>query len=157
MIADVPAFDMRRAVLATLRLACILSLWHAPVPWMHIHSDDDVDLASHLRHFHSEPSTVPHEESLGWHWHLALPLWGQTPSSMSEEDEPSPCAKIHLDPVIVVAAMSWHVDVDIAVWNSMQRPKILPRWPQIVGSVDEFLGIDLRRRSEQQILSVCLC
>lgn len=149
------AFDVRRAVLVTLRLACILSLWHAPVPWMHIHSNDDAHLASHLRHFHSELSTVSHEESLGWHWHLVLPPWGQTPCSTSEEDEPSPSTTIEFDPVIVVAAMSRHVDGAVGI--PRHQPVISSFLPQTVGSRDELLGTNLRRRSKQQILSVCLC
>lgn len=54
------------------------SLWHAPVPWIHIHGSpaagslSNAYLDHHLGEFHANfaPSQVA---ELGWHMHLVLP------------------------------------------------------------------------------------
>ncbi len=157
MAADTLTFGAKRAVLVMLRLACVLSLWHAPIPWVHIHSTDDAELANHIHHFHPELREAAHDGPEGWHWHTVLPPWGRNPSSTSEEDEPTPWTVVEFDPAVVVAALSWHVDVDHAVWNPVHQPMISSPWTHSACSADEFLGTYLQSRSAQQILSVCLC
>ncbi len=59
---------------ALFRLACIVSLWQAPVPWVHTHAAE-VDLQEHLAAFHANADEF---STRGWHWHAVLPPWGQT-------------------------------------------------------------------------------
>jgi len=54
----------------------VVSVWQAPVPWVHLHSlqagaSDAPALVEHLRTFHSA-SRVQLSEPLGWHLHFAL-------------------------------------------------------------------------------------
>lgn len=157
MAAKASKWEMKRAFVAMLRLACVLSLWHAPIPWVHIHSTDAAELGNHIRQFHPELLQTMHEEPSGWHCHMVLPPWGRNPASPSEEEEPTPWTVIEFAPAVVVAVVSWHVDVDHAVWNPVHQPMMSSHWTRSVGSGDEFLGIYLLNRSAQQILSVCLC
>ncbi len=157
MAAEIPNSDVKQAFVVMLRLACVLSLWHAPIPWVHIHSTDAAELANHIRQFHPELLETALAEPPGWHWHTVLPPWGRNPSSTSEEEEPSPWTVIGFAPAVVVAAVSWHVDVDHAVWNPVHQPMISSAWSQSAGSVDKSLDTYLQSRSAQQILSVCLC
>jgi hypothetical protein len=61
-----------------LRLAVVVSLWHAPIPWLHIHEMEgpSVDrlalLAQHIAEFHGRDSGQP-VASLDWHMHVILP------------------------------------------------------------------------------------
>jgi hypothetical protein len=61
-----------------LRLAIVVSLWHAPIPWLHIHEMEgpSVDrlslLAQHIAEFHGQDSGQP-VAPLDWHMHVILP------------------------------------------------------------------------------------
>jgi hypothetical protein len=61
-----------------LRVVLALSLWHAPIPWVHAHEIDgpDVDhslvLSRHVAEFHSRELSRG-EKRLDWHMHLVLP------------------------------------------------------------------------------------
>lgn len=59
-----------------LRLALVLSVWQAPIPWVHAHSLEAgvgaaPGLARHLRDFHSG-TVATHAVSPGWHLHFGL-------------------------------------------------------------------------------------
>lgn len=65
------------------RLGLILSLWQAPIPWLHSHGTDVSEITSplfacdfceHLRTFHSADELNSGEE-YGWHCHWILPSW----------------------------------------------------------------------------------
>lgn len=122
-----------------------------------MHSQDDVGLVTHIQHFHPESLTTLQAEPLGWHWHLALPPWGQGSSSTSEDEQPSPSTNVEFDPAIVAAGISWQVEVHTAVWDRVDQLKISAYDIPSVHSTDEFLGTYLRHHSELQVLSVCLC
>jgi hypothetical protein len=57
----------------------MLSVWHAPVPWVHLHETSgptvayDVQLQRHLGEFHPHLAAETQPASLGWHVHLVLP------------------------------------------------------------------------------------
>ncbi len=55
-------------------LPLLMSLWHAPMPWLHSHGVAVAghDLHHHLEHFHGNASHAASETS-GWHWHFAWP------------------------------------------------------------------------------------
>jgi hypothetical protein len=61
-----------------LRAALVLSLWHAPIPWVHFHElpaspVESFDwLAEHVAEFHSADVEAGRTE-LDWHVHLVLP------------------------------------------------------------------------------------
>jgi hypothetical protein len=68
----------RRLMGRVLRAVLALSLWHAPIPWVHAHEIDgpDVDhsqvLSLHVAEFHSHELNQG-EKKLDWHMHLVLP------------------------------------------------------------------------------------
>src|SRR4029450_8695937 len=68
----------RRLMSRALRVLLVLSLWHAPIPWVHPPQIDgpDVDhlqvLSRHVAEFHSRELNHG-EKSLDWHMHLVLP------------------------------------------------------------------------------------
>lgn len=158
MFAATPTIDAKRTCMMVLRLACVLSLWHAPIPWVHVHTAHSVELANHIEHFHPDLATHLTDESVGWHWHAILPPWGRGPMSNSDDDEPSPLTVIEFEPAVAGVAIAWHVNVDHAVWNAVHQPILSAPWHHnAVGSPDEFLGTYLLNRSAQQFLSVCLC
>lgn len=96
-VSFVPArFTSRDTAGRILRLCLMVSLWHAPVPWLHFHEADGADgpaqiqLLKHLDVFHRDNPMDGRE--LGWHIHFALP-WqvangGQRP--LTDEDPGSP-------------------------------------------------------------------
>ena len=65
-----------------LRVCLVLSLWHAPLPWFHVHAVEAAVvaqtpwLAEHVEEFHAELLEQT-TASLGWHVHLVLP-WNAT-------------------------------------------------------------------------------
>lgn len=69
-----------------------LTLWNAPMPWIHRHELNeahvDADLDRHLRIFHQ---ASPSQQAATWHWHLALlcQMVSGRPHS-TEEGCPSP-------------------------------------------------------------------
>lgn len=60
------------------RLLLVLSLWHAPIPWIHAHDvqGPDVDsrtlLSEHVAEFHAR-ELAEGRQRLDWHAHLILP------------------------------------------------------------------------------------
>jgi hypothetical protein len=63
---------------AALRVVLVLSLWHAPIPWVHAHDLDGPEVAKramlsqHIAEFHSHEVGLG-AEHLEWHVHLVLP------------------------------------------------------------------------------------
>jgi len=61
-----------------LRVALVLSLWHAPIPWVHAHElvgpqvDSRQLLSQHVAEFHAGELSRG-EQKLDWHVHLVLP------------------------------------------------------------------------------------
>jgi hypothetical protein len=80
----------------TLRVVLVLSLWHAPIPWVHAHEIDgpDVDhlqvLSRHVAEFHSRELNQG-EKTLDWHMHLVLPwcLVHHLPCPDQQQGEPN--------------------------------------------------------------------
>jgi hypothetical protein len=78
-----------------LRVVLALSLWHAPIPWVHAHEIDgpDVDhlqvLSRHVAEFHSRELNQG-EKKLDWHMHLVLPwcLMHHLPCPDQEQRKP---------------------------------------------------------------------
>lgn len=68
-----------------------LTLWNAPLPWLHQHAvaEEHVDhvLERHLRTF--DHTSYPPHDSQNWHWHLAL-LWQMMDGGQCPGDEPAP-------------------------------------------------------------------
>jgi hypothetical protein len=80
-----------------LRIMLVLSLWHAPIPWVHAHEIDgpQVDrlqmLARHVNEFHARELTRG-EQCLDWHVHLVLPWCLVHHLPCPEEDQHEPGA-----------------------------------------------------------------
>ncbi|MGE5191208.1 MAG: hypothetical protein ACM3U2_01820 [Deltaproteobacteria bacterium] len=61
-----------------LRFVLMLSLWHAPIPWVHAHQIEGPQvehlqlLSQHVAEFHARELSQG-EETLDWHVHLVLP------------------------------------------------------------------------------------
>lgn len=80
-----------------LRACLIVSLWQAPVPWIHTHGTDLIgaaragiaqDLVHHLALFH--PSINPDSaQNLGWHLHWVLPCWGHAIDDTPDDESPA--------------------------------------------------------------------
>jgi hypothetical protein len=84
----------RVAWAALARLSLIVSLWHAPVPWVHQHSADAPDLTVHLATHHAHD----HGEACGWHMHCELPLWGHTDDGAPTGDHSESPGRLFFDP-----------------------------------------------------------
>ncbi len=80
---------------AVLRLFIVLSLWHAPIPWIHAHDIEgpEVDrlplLARHVNEFHVREVTHG-QRHLDWHLHLVLPWSLVHDTSCPDDDHPQP-------------------------------------------------------------------
>jgi hypothetical protein len=86
-----------------LRLGLIVSLWPAPVPWLHSHREESrPSLVFHLQEFHSGNS----DEHEGWHIHFTY-LWrlADDPCAPEDRDEPPPC-QLPATPAIAASAVS---------------------------------------------------
>ena len=80
-----------------LRACLIVSLWQAPVPWIHSHETDSSqgtglastgDLVQHLALFH--PATkIDSADELGWHLHWILPCWGHALDDTPDDEPPA--------------------------------------------------------------------
>lgn len=61
-----------------LRVVLVLSLWHAPIPWIHAHDlqgpavDSREVLSQHVAEFHGRELSLG-QTRLDWHLHLVLP------------------------------------------------------------------------------------
>jgi hypothetical protein len=92
----------------------MVSLWRAPVPWIHSHETLEAQglseqaLAWHVQHLH--PQEAEHS-IFGWHVHLSLP-WevSNEPSPLREPDAPKP-RSVYEMPYVVSPATDT-VDVD---------------------------------------------
>ena len=65
------------------RFGLIVSLWQAPIPWIHSHGTNPPELANslkscefqhHLSLFHND-AEMSSDEDFGWHCHWILPVW----------------------------------------------------------------------------------
>ena len=78
----------------TLRAVLAMSLWHAPIPWVHAHEIEgpDVDhsqiLSRHVAEFHSRELSHG-EKQLDWHMHLVLP-WCPVHHLPCPDQQPNP-------------------------------------------------------------------
>lgn len=87
-------FGMVSAILA--RLCMLLSLWQAPIPWLHNHGTSTSlilpvtaaqELDSHLIVFH--PSVDRRiEREFGWHCHWVLPAWKHALDDTPDDEPP---------------------------------------------------------------------
>lgn len=84
-------------VAVCFRLLLAVSLWQGPVLWGHQHEPNSAGLAAHLSRFHADDS---HALTLGWHWHLSLPVQRVPGSSDDAEQSQQPL------PLIVVSSAS---------------------------------------------------
>ena len=91
---------LQRATLIVVRLCLIVSLWQAPIPWVHCHGTDlrgiqsvvtAAELSHHLVAFHanSELGLVRVDNELGWHFHWILPCWGHAADQTPEDQPPA--------------------------------------------------------------------
>jgi len=76
-----------------VRLVLVLSLWHAPLPWVHSHAvAESADGHSHAlsRHVHAlHAEDLEHGAThIAWHWHLVLP-WCVEGETRCPSDDPS--------------------------------------------------------------------
>ena len=79
-----------------LRLCLLVSLWQAPIPWIHRHGTetDDVitkagaEFRQHLTMWHGAIESDL-DEDLGWHCHWILPMWGHALDETPDDELPS--------------------------------------------------------------------
>ncbi len=134
---------------ALFRLACIVSLWQAPVPLVHSHAAE-ADLQEHLAAFHANADEFT---TLGWHWHAVLPPWGQT-----EHSGDAPNASLRLQFTAAIAAPV--IDAGLASPVSLtflSVPTVLREGPPAPVGVRHFLASLLAEHSAQTVLNVRLC
>ena len=79
------------------RLCLIVSLWQAPIPFVHSHGSDmsqtpapitTSDLRVHLSMFHPGWDQSPRQD-FGWHCHWILPFWGRDSEERPNDDPPT--------------------------------------------------------------------
>jgi hypothetical protein len=109
----------RRARLA-LHTAVLVSLWHAPVPWVHFHDlagpkVEQLDpLSLHVAEFHAE-DLGKGLTALDWHVHLVLP-W------RLDQRHNCPCGERHVpcpdDHCVVVTAEVAHLQSSLSLGRS---------------------------------------
>ena len=85
------------AGMISMRLCLIVSLWQAPIPWVHCHDanvcvsqslSEATNLSNHLANFHSSGiATV--ESEIGWHWHWILPCWSHAIDQTPDDEPPA--------------------------------------------------------------------
>jgi hypothetical protein len=79
-----------------LRVLLVLSLWHAPIPWVHAHDLDGPDVArlqmlsQHIAAFHTREIDLG-QQRLEWHVHFVLP-WCMIHHHPGPDDEHGPDA-----------------------------------------------------------------
>lgn len=87
-----------RCPLARLQLGCrvvvrfwlLLSLWHAPLPWLHTHEfagSHSESLSRHVHKLHGD-NEVEDDSHVGWHVHLVLPWRGDSGESCLPDEPP---------------------------------------------------------------------
>ena len=83
MQAEISTSRLYRSCGIVARLGLILSLWQAPVPWLHNHGTNITEISSpllasefceHLLLFHGG-NELNSDEEFGWHCHWILPSW----------------------------------------------------------------------------------
>jgi len=78
-----------------LRVVIVLSLWHAPIPWVHVHEFEGpqverlVTLSQHIAEFHAR-DLVCGTASAEWHSHLVLPWCLNHQHNCPADDERDP-------------------------------------------------------------------
>ena len=89
----------------------IVSLWRAPVPWIHSHESlkaqglPEASLIRHLHHLH-HGADGSEAESLGWHIHLTWP-WEMFTEPCGHPDPQAPAPRTVYDmPYVVAQALS---------------------------------------------------
>ncbi len=89
-----PAAGVGKVFDCILRTALVLSLWHAPIPWLHQHDLPGSGgvptggLARHLNEYHGDLALAG-QIRLGWHVHLALPWCDAEGGACPDENAPA--------------------------------------------------------------------
>lgn len=110
-----PVLGRSRAV---LRAALIVSLWHAPIPWVHFHDLDghqveELDpLAHHISEFHAGDVRLG-RKTLDWHAHLVLP-WAVTDHDACPGNETPAPRPDDVSPVMTPEATSLQSSMSLA-------------------------------------------
>jgi hypothetical protein len=85
------------ACLIAARLCLVISLWQAPVPWLHRHPVSaengtserlTLELQKHLSAFHPTIRS-PFDQDLGWHCHWVLPSWTHALDNTPDDESPA--------------------------------------------------------------------
>ena len=147
------AISKRWAVGAAIcsRLALLVSLWHAPVPWVHRHHPT-ADLPVHLATHHAHDPGV----AGGWHMHCELPLWGHTEHGGSPaDDHHHGCGRVFFDPAIGPSASTGLVGWDAGPWTATILAPVVT--PCSVAQQDAFLHSLLMDASRPPVFRRCQC
>lgn len=102
-----------------LRAALIVSLWHAPIPWVHFHDlkgpqVEDLDpLSRHVAEFHADDLDLG-RRAVDWHAHLVLP-WALDLHDPCPGEDPIPCPD---DVCVIVTAEAANLQLSM----SLDRP-----------------------------------
>ncbi len=89
---------LTRASLIVTRCCLILSLWQAPIPWLHCHGTSvgervssiasARDFSTHLAVFHPAVD-LNSDHDFGWHLHWILPSWSHALDDTPDDEPPS--------------------------------------------------------------------
>jgi hypothetical protein len=86
-----------RVAARMLRLVMVLSLWHAPIPWIHVHELEGPQverlgaLSQHIAEFHAR-ELMREGARLDWHSHLVLPWCMTHEHDCPADDEQNPAS-----------------------------------------------------------------
>jgi hypothetical protein len=85
-----------RSIMIALRLCLLVSLWQAPIPWIHRHGTETEDVITKTGAEFRQHLTLWHgaiesdlDEDLGWHCHWILPMWGHALDEIPDDEPPS--------------------------------------------------------------------
>ena len=103
-----------------VRLCVIVCLWQGPVPWLHYHESELVELPTHpspssivklrqhMATFHDRVA-LDHDHEFGWHFHWILPGWSDGFHERPQDGEPAN-GFANLDSIIFFATVPALID-----------------------------------------------
>ena len=135
------------------RVGLVLSLWQAPIPWIHHHGTSLPECASplascvfrhHIEAFHS-PMEANSDEEFGWHCHWILPSWTDAAEKMTDVQHSAPetglCnAAAPFDDKIVENLLFSVTTLSQDIWESIlfDRSLLIPQKAPLPRSRQQF-------------------
>ena len=135
------------AFLVAARLCLIVSLWQAPIPWLHCHGTNlgqltsiasALELSSHLDTFHHYVK-ADLDDDLGWHFHWILPCWSHALDDTPDDELPSEVV-VAFDQATISPIVSHFSSGPVAAGNVSAFENATPRYIDSgIGALGHYL------------------